>query len=118
MIWELSMQRLKMLMASLLVFVPLAVSSGASAQNADLAPMKEMEGVIQELDFAQNAMIFEGIRMHMAPELVVEIRGSYGAFTLLEEGMKALVTYRVVSASHRVAVRIEQLPDNVELEGA
>ena len=112
------MLRLKTILTSLLVLVPLAFASGAAAQNADLAPLKEMEGVIQELEFGDNAMVFEGVRMHMAPDLVVEIRGSYGAFTLLQEGMKAIVTYRVVSASRREAVRIEQLPDNVELEGA
>ena len=112
------MQRLKTLMASLLMLVPLAFASGASAQDADLAPVKSMEGVIQELSFGENSMVFEGVKIHMAPDLVVEIRGSYGAFTMLQEGMKALVTYRVLSESRREAVRIEQLPDNRELEGA
>lgn len=107
----------KLVLATLLVAVP-GLSGQALAQNADLAPVQKMDGVIQALDFAENSMVFEGVRIHMAPDLVVEIRGSYGAFTMLQEGMKAVVTYRVVSASHREAVRIEQLPDNTEIEGA
>ena len=52
----------------------------------------------------------------MAPDLVVEIRGGPGAFTMLQEGMKAVVTYRVISASERHAVSIVQLPDNVAVD--
>ncbi|MEM8766846.1 MAG: hypothetical protein AAGE43_05350 [Pseudomonadota bacterium] len=107
----------KLILAILLVALP-GLADQARAQNADLAPMQKMDGVIQDLDFASNSMVFEGVRIHMAPDLVVEIRGSYGAFTMLQKGMKAVVTYRVVSESHREAVRIEQLPDNVEIEGA
>lgn len=98
----------------------LAVSGFAAAASSPsaLAPEKEMQGTIEQLDFGANTMIFEGIRFRMAPELTVEIRGSHGAFTLLREGMKAVVVYRVLSASDREAVRIEQLPDNTRLEGA
>jgi hypothetical protein len=98
----------------------LGVGNTASAEStlSFLAPEKEMSGVIQSLDFGANTMIFEGIRYRMAPDVQVEIRGSYGAFTMLEEGMKAIVTYRLISASEREVVKIEQLPDNVRLEGA
>ena len=117
------MSSMKTLVASILfasVFV-LGILAGGSAraQSADpaLAPVKAMEGTIQTLDFGSNSMIFEGLRYRMAPDVQVEIRGSYGAFTMLQEGMKAAITYRVVSGSERVVTRIEQLPDNVELEG-
>ena len=105
---------------SVLGIVLLAVSGIAAAAStlSITAPEKDMEGTIQELDFGANTMIFEGVRFRMAPELTVEIRGSHGAFTMLREGMKALVTYRVISASEREAVHIEQLPDNQRLEGA
>ncbi len=107
------------LIKTVLALALIAASGLALAASfADTAPEKEMAGTIQSLDFGNNSMIFEGVRFEMAPGLEVEIRGSYGAFTMLEEGMKAFVTYRVVSASHREAVRIEQLPDNVVLEGA
>jgi hypothetical protein len=88
----------------------------AASAAPDLAPVDEMEGTIQSLDFGANTMIFQGIRFHMAPGVTVQIRGSQGAFTMLEEGMKAIVTFRVVSASERHAISIEQLPDNSVLE--
>ncbi len=103
-----------------LLFLMLLVTSSlaGAASTLAIAPEKEMEGTIQELDFGANTMIFQGLSFRMAPELTVEIRGSHGAFTMLQEGMKAHVTYRVLSASEREAVRIEQLPDNYSLEGA
>ena len=88
----------------------------AESNLSFLAPEKTMEGTIQALDYGANTMIFQGTRIRMAPDVQVEIRGSYGAFTMLREGMKAQVTYRVISASEREAVRIVQLPDNYALE--
>ncbi len=89
-----------------------------AASVAELAPEKEMEGVIQAVDFGTNTLIFEGVRFQAVPDVEVEIRGSYGAFTMLQAGMKAVVTYRVVSESERHAIRVVQLPDNYRLEGA
>jgi hypothetical protein len=93
----------------------LALSSATLAEPFT-GPEKERYGIIQELDFGANTMIFEGYRYRMAPELTVEIRGTYGAFTMLQPGMKAKVTYRLNSPSDREVVRIEQLPDNYPLE--
>jgi len=105
----------KTILAGFLIL--LCGGSFAAAGLAELAPVDEMEGTIEEIDFGAGTIIFEGVRFHMAPDLSVEIRGSHGAFTMLEEGMKAVVTFRVVSASERHAIHIEQLPDNVTLEG-
>ena len=77
-----------------------------------------MEGTIQAVDFGANTLIFEGVRFQVLPDAEVEIRGSYGAFTMLQAGMKAVVTYRVVSESERHVIRVVQLPDNYRLEGA
>ena len=112
---------IRFLAASLVAFGALWGAAGAAAQEQvvrEFAPEKQMAGYIQELDFGSNSMIFQGVRIHMAPEVEVEIQGSYGAFTMLRPGMKALVTYRVISASEREAVRIEQLPDNMAIEEA
>lgn len=106
----------KTLLATLLILLSSLVL--AASGSVALSPEKEMDGTIQSLDFGANTMIFEGNRFHMAPGLSVEIRGSYGAFTMLQEGMKAVVTYRVVSGSERHATSIVQLPDNFGLEGA
>ena len=93
-----------------------ATSIAAASGVVELAPIKDMEGTIQKLDFGANTMIFQGIRYSMAPELTVEIRGGPGAFTMLRTGMKAVVTYRVISASERQAVSIVQLPDNTAID--
>lgn len=114
------MKTLKSLLAVLILLVPLGTAATALGQSLDpaLAPEKSMDGTIQALDFGANSMVFEGLTFSMAPELEVQIRGSYGAFTMLQEGMKASIVYRVVSGSARVVTRIEQLPDNFQLEGA
>lgn len=109
-----------MTIRALLAGILLLLSGAASAASIspELAPEDEMTGTIQSLDFGANTMIFEGIRFQMAPELTVEVRGSHGAFTMLQPGMKAQVIFRVVSASERHAISIVQLPDNAVLEGA
>lgn len=108
------MHKLKVLWFGCLLL--LAGVAQAAETVVELAPEMEMAGAIEELNFGANTMIFEGVRYHMAPELVVEIRGGPGAFTMLQKGMKAIVTYRVISASERHAVSIVQLPDNIAIE--
>jgi hypothetical protein len=104
---------------SLIALLLVSVSSLALAATiAEFAPEKEMEGTIQAVDFGANTLIFEGVRFQVLPDAEVEIRGSYGAFTMLQAGMKAVVTYRVVSESERHVTRVVQLPDNYRLEGA
>ena len=94
----------------------LAGAAHAAETIAELAPEMDVEGTIEDLDFGANTMVFQGLLYHMAPDLVVEIRGGPGAFTMLSKGMKATVVYRVISASERHAVSIVQLPDNVVIE--
>ena len=96
----------------------LPIGGPAMAASVDMAPEKELEGTIQALDFGANTLIFEGTRFQMGVGAQVEIRGTYGAFTMLREGMKAVLTYRLLSESERVVTRIVQLPDNYSLEGA
>lgn len=104
----------KTFLAGILLLLSGAVFAASIA--LELAPEDEMAGTIQSLDFGANTMIFEGIRFRMAPELTVQIRGSHGAFTMLQPGMKAVVTFRIVSATERHAISIVQLPDNAVLE--
>ncbi len=111
-LWFGSLLKAGLLTAGLL----LAGAAHAAEVISELAPEMETEGAIQRLDFGANTMIFQGVRYQMAPDLVVEIRGGPGAFTMLQVGMKAVVTYRVISASERHAVSIIQLPDNTVIE--
>ena len=108
------MLKLKALLAGFLLLLSGAAFTAEGI--AELAPQMETEGLIEDLDFGGNTMIFQGVRYQMAPDLQVEIRGGPGAFTMLQVGMKAVVTYRVISASERHAVVIRQVPDNVRID--
>ena len=104
---------------SLLVVLLIGLTQASMAASLSfLAPEKERTGTIQQLDFGANQMIVDGYRYRVAVDVQVEIRGSYGAFTMLEEGMKINMVYRVISASDREIVRVEQLPDNANLDEA
>ena len=111
---------MKLRLTKTLIALLLASASSLviAANIAAFAPEKQMEGTIQALDFGANTLIFEGLRFQVLPEVEVEIRGSHGAFTMLRSGMKAVLTYRVVSGTERHIVRVVQLPDNYRLEGA
>ena len=74
------MKNLKIIMAAAL----LSLSAFAGAQ---LAPVAEGQGEIQGLDFTANTMVINGYSYDVDMNVEVEIAGSYGAFTMLEEGM-------------------------------
>jgi hypothetical protein len=75
-------------------------------------------GTIQQLDFAAGSMILDGYRYNSTAEIQVEIGGSYGAFTMLQVGMKVQVLYRLVSSTQRDLLEVVQIPDNVAIEEA
>ena len=88
------------------------------AASSHDAPQKSLTGTIQELNFAQNSMILSGTSYYAAPDVNVEIRGTFGAFTMLQTGMKVYIVYRLISGTQRELVEIKQLPDNTALEEA
>ena len=90
--------------------------TAAQSTIPEFAPEKEKTGTIQSLDIGANNMIVDGNRYRMAPDVTVEIRGGHGAFTMLHVGMKIFMVYRVINPSDREVVRVEQLPDNYQLE--
>ena len=72
-------------------------------------------GVINALDFENNTMVIDGSGYVVPLDTTVTIRGSSGAFTLLVVGMKAEVVYKELP-TERMALQIDQLPDNTEIE--
>ena len=89
--------------------------TGHAAQSLSVPEMSNT-GTIQELNFGSNSMIIDGYRYYVAPDVHVEIRGTFGAFTMLQTGMKVYMVYRVISGTERELVEIRQLPDNTVLE--
>lgn len=94
----------------LLACLPVAVqATGTYALATD-------SGRIEELDFAGSTMIVGGLRYRVAVDANVEIAGSYGAFTMLEPGMRIYYEYEVISRTERRVVLIRELPQGVRLE--
>ncbi len=111
---------LKTLLAGL-VLAAAATSGSAGAQSQALpgeviVPVLKEEGVLQEIYYDTNSVIINGVRYQVAYDAKVEIRGSYGAFTMLQRGMKLLFEYRRDTPTDLVILDIEQLPDNTSLE--
>jgi hypothetical protein len=98
----------------LLLAVTLLLSLGAAAQPA--GPIAEDAGVIQELDFAASTMVIDGLAYDVALDVRVEIAGSYGAFTMLEPGMRVHYEFERRSPTVRIVRSIRQLPPDVQLD--
>ena len=70
------------LLGSLLCF-----SASGFAQTAERAPLADAEGQIQELNFARSTMVVNGYAYEVDKNVRVRISNSFGAFTMLQEGM-------------------------------
>ena len=99
-----------------MALVVLLVAVFANPAEMDEVPLEGREGTIHEVEISTNTLVIDGVRFHVALDAEVEIRGSYGAFTMLEPGMKVVYEYRIYSDTNVEIVLISQLPDNQELE--
>lgn len=98
----------------MLVAVLIALWSGqALALEGDVV---EEEGVIERLILENNEVVISGVAFRVAYDAQVEIRGTYGAYTMLQPGMKVFFEYRRFSPTELEIFAIEQLPDNQEIE--
>lgn len=104
------MQQVKFLLICSLAFAPLL----SSAQDGE-APVYSHKGTVDVIELASNRLTVSGMAFEVPLDTPVNIRGAAGAFSLLQQGMKAEVVYREYPES-RVAIQIDQLPDNVEIE--
>ena len=85
-------------MSTLKQFLRLAILSlllGAGAVSAQefLAPEAEGAGEIQGLDFGTYRAVVNGTNYDVSPTVQVQINGTFGAFTMLEEGMLIEFTF-------------------------
>ena len=63
---------------------------------------------------SRDSVVVSGRRFIVAPDVQVSIRGSYGAFSMLQKGMKVSVIFRQ-TVDGRFALEIHQLPDNQQI---
>lgn len=68
-------------------------------------------GIIRGLDFEANRIVVGGWAFSVPLDTPVTVQGTHSAFTLLKTGMVVQITYQAVK-NGRVAVTIDQLPDN------
>lgn len=95
------------------------VSASAQAEefeeggNTEYAE-QEYQGVIRKVSLESNAIEVSGWYFEVPVDVPVTVRGGPGALSLLAEGMQVIVLYRLVD-DVRVALAIDQLPDNQEM---
>lgn len=87
----------------------LLLPMAAAAQYEGNYPLAEGAGEIQELDFAAQTLVIDGLRYQVAVDARVEIGGSYGAYTMLRTGMQVRFEFLRISAAERRIVLIEEL---------
>ena len=71
----------------------LMVCGAVTAQQYN-PPEAEGEGRIMALNFGNNSMVVGGYDYQVSESVQVQINGSYGAFTMLEEEMLIEFTYQ------------------------
>jgi hypothetical protein len=103
-------------MARCLVFLLALLLAPAVAVAQAAGPVAEGAGIIQELDVAGSSVVIDGMSYDVPLDVKVEIGGSYGAFTMLNEGMRVYYEFRVYSSTSRVVTLIRELPPDVVLE--
>ena len=76
---------------------------------AQVAPIAETRGSIDELRFADNTMLIGGTLYSVSSAARVEIGGTYGAFTMLKEGMNVDVEFYQFNDGTREIIMIREL---------
>lgn len=79
-------------------------------------PLAQGSGIVRSVDYSRQTMVVSGYRYGVAADVEVEIAGSYGAFTMLQPGMRIYFEYLLVSPSERWMVTIREVPDGVSVE--
>ena len=92
-----------------LAVLPIALALLTTIARADY-PEKQGEGYIEKIDFAGSTLIVNGLRFRVDPYAKVTINGTFGAFTLLSEGMLIRYDYYSISTTDREIFEVETRP--------
>ncbi|MCZ6618314.1 MAG: hypothetical protein O7E57_09295, partial [Gammaproteobacteria bacterium] len=107
------MKSVKILPMSLVALILTAFANPAAADDAALV---EGEGTIHAVELTSNTLVINGVRFHVAFDARVEIQDNYGAFSMLQPGMKVAFEYRRHGPTNLEIFDIEQLSDNRRME--
>jgi hypothetical protein len=89
-----------------LLFTGAAFASGADV----VAGAMSRQGTIESVDYGTNTAVIGGTRYSVAIDADVEVGGSYGAFTMLQAGMKVAFMFDLYADNTRVLTEIKELP--------
>jgi hypothetical protein len=81
-------------------------------------PEQEGTGYIESIDLDASTLIVNGLRFRVGTYVKVTIDGSFGAFTLLHEGMLIHYDYYSISRTEREIFRIETRPPDEHFESS
>lgn len=81
-------------------------------------PEKEGIGYIEKIELETSTLIVNGLRFRVATDAEVTIDGSYGAFTMLSEGMLIRYDFRQISATEREIFELETRPKGEAFESS
>ncbi len=84
------------------------LSSSVSAQQFN-PPEADGEGRIDKLNFGSNSMVVGGYDYQVSEQVEVQVNGSYGAFTMLEEEMLIEFTFQRFDDGVRRIVSINEV---------
>ncbi len=99
-----------------LLLLSCLMATGMLHAEFQVPALEESEGVVRGLNIENNIAVIDGLSYYIPVDAQVEIRGTFGAFTLLEKGMKVSFSYYRISASHREIVKLIQLSDNRRMD--
>jgi hypothetical protein len=100
----------------LVIFFFAAVLTMTAAQAA--YPEKEGIGYIERIDLDTSTLIVNGLRFRVAVDAKVTIDGTFGAFTLLHEGMLIRYDYYSISPTEREIFQLETRPQDEPFESS
>lgn len=99
----------------------LALGAGLSllaalAWGNDFGAEMESQGHIEKLSFGEQQLQVGGRNYQVGPGVQVEIGGTYGAFTLLQPGMKVYLRFVQYADGRKEVVQIRELGAGVRME--
>lgn len=107
-----SWRRPWLLAATLLWGLLLGNSVAAQGLGAEM----ESLGQIDRMVLGEQQMVVDGRTYSAGPGLQVEIAGTYGAFTLLQPGMRVYLRYLQHNDGRRELLEVRELPANQRLQ--
>jgi hypothetical protein len=86
----------------------LLVAGSVNAREIN-PPLGDEQGVIQDLNFGLYKAVVNGYDYEVSQSVRVTINGTYGAFTMLEKGMKIEFSYLQFKDGTREIVEINEV---------